>query len=183
MRVAACLIVVLLSFGASAENTKGNAASEPAPPSRIIVPPPAPAQPITPAQVHEILSLTGGSDMRRQMLEGMLPEMQQMIPYMPDSVIDDFRHSLEMADFDAAVIQSFQARLSTRDAVQIIAFYKSPAGQRMIGAMPAIENEWQQAGAALGQQVMMEVIQRHHAEIEAARKKYEQEHAVSTPRS
>src|ERR1700744_490702 len=106
MRTAAWVIVVLLSIGVSAENTKGKAAGGAATPTAVITNPAAPAHPITAAQGEEILRLTGGSDMRREMMEGMLPEMQQMLPYMPDSVVEDFRHSLEMADFDAAMVRT-----------------------------------------------------------------------------
>jgi hypothetical protein len=144
---------------------------------------PAPAHPVTVAQVQEILALTSVGNMKQQMLDGMLPFVQQMLPYMPDSVVDDFRHSLEIADFDAALVHTFQAHLSTEDATQIIAFYKTPAGRRMIGVMPLIESEGQQAGSELGQQVMLEVIQRHQAELDAAKKKYQQEHTVGSPQS
>lgn len=144
---------------------------------------PTPAHPVTAEQVREILALTSVGNMKQQMLDGMLPFVQQMLPYMPDNVVDDFRHSLEIADFDTALVHTFQAHLSTEDATQIIAFYKTPAGRRMIGVMPLIESEGQQAGAALGQQVMLEVIQRHQAELNAAKKKYEQEHTVGSPQS
>jgi uncharacterized protein len=143
----------------------------------------APAHPVTVAQVREILALTSAGNMKQQMLDGMLPFVQQMLPYMPDSVVDDFRHSLEMADFDAALVRTFQAHLSAEDAVEIIAFYKTPAGRRMIGVMPLIESEGQQAGAELGQQVMLQVIQRHQAELDAAKKKYQHEHTGSSPQS
>ncbi|MGC2617915.1 MAG: DUF2059 domain-containing protein [Acidobacteriaceae bacterium] len=143
----------------------------------------APAHPVTVEQVQQILALTSVGNMKQQMLDGMLPFVQQMLPYMPDNVVDDFRHSLEMADFDAALVHTFQAHLSTEDATQIIAFYKTPAGRRMIGVMPLIETEGQQAGAELGQQVMLQVIERHQTELDAAKKKYQQEHTVGSPQS
>jgi hypothetical protein len=184
MRQTACAVFVLvLALTASAESSSTTPASGRIATSGTVTVQAGPEHPITAAQVREILQMTGGNDLKHQMMEGMLPMMQQMLPYMPDKVVDDFRHSLEMADFDAAMVRTFQAHLSTEDATQIIAFYKSPAGQRMIGVMPQIQNDWQEAGEALGQQVMLEVIQRHHTEIEAAKKKYEQDHAVSSPRS
>ena len=184
MRRTACAVFVLvLAFTASAESSSAKPASGKVATGGTVTAQAGPEHPITAAQVREILQMTGGNDLKQQMMEGMLPMMQQMLPYMPDTVVNDFRHSLEMADFDRAMVRTFQAHLSTEDAAQIIAFYKSPAGQRMIGVMPQIQNDWQEAGEALGQQVMLEVIQRHHTEIEAAKKKYEQDHAVSSPRS
>jgi hypothetical protein len=46
----------------------------------------------------------------------------------------------------------------------------------MIAVMPKVLNEGQDAGAQLGQQVMLEVIQRHKDEIDAAAKLYHEEH-------
>jgi hypothetical protein len=170
---------LLLGVTVSAESATGNPANGTA--AAAASAEKAPAHPVTVEQVQEILALTSVGNMKQQMLDGMLPFVQQMLPYMPDSVVDDFRHSLEMADFDAALVRTFQAHLSTEDATEIIAFYKTPAGRRMIGVMPLIESEGQQAGAELGQQVMLQVIERHQAELDAAKKKYQQEHTGSSP--
>jgi hypothetical protein len=139
-----------------------------------------PEHPVTAAQVYEILELTGTDTLRRQMLDGMLPYLKQMMPYMPADVVADFQQSLGTADFQGAMVRSFQQHLSTEDAAQIIAFYKSPAGRHMIGVMPKILDEGQQAGADLGQQVMFEVIRRHRDEIDAAAKTYHEAHPQPT---
>jgi hypothetical protein len=107
--------------------------------------------------------------------------MKQMMPYMPADVVEDLRRSLGTTDFEGAMVRSFQQHLSAEDAAQIIAFYKSPAGQHMIGVMPKILNDGQDAGSELGQQVMFEVIQRHKDEIDAAAKSYHAEHPAAAP--
>ncbi|HEX4067373.1 MAG TPA: DUF2059 domain-containing protein [Acidobacteriaceae bacterium] len=141
----------------------------------------APAHPVTAAQVYEILRLTGTDPTRRQMVDEMLPNLKQMMPYMPDDVVADFQRSLTTADFQGAMIHSFQQHMSREDAAAIIAFYKSPAGQRMIATMPQILNDGQQAGTELGHHVMLQVIQRHRAEIDAAAASYHADHAPSGP--
>lgn len=135
-----------------------------------------PEHPVTSAQVCEILRLTGTDPLRRQMLDGMVPYLKQMMPYLPEDVAEDFQQSLAAADYQGAMVEAFQKRMSTEDAAEIIAFYKTDAGRRMIAVMPSILNEGQDAGAALGQRVMFTVIQRHKDEIDAAAKKYHEEH-------
>jgi len=137
---------------------------------------PPPEHPVTAAQVREILALTRTDTMRQQMLDGMLPSLREMMPYLPADVVADFRQSLAIADFQGAMVRSFQEHLSTEDAAEIIAFYKSPAGKHMIAVMPRVLDEGQQAGSDLGQQVMFEVIQRHRDEIDAAAKTYHEAH-------
>lgn len=136
-----------------------------------------PEHPVTPDQVRQILELARAENLQQEMVDSMLPSMQQMMPYMPESVLEDFRKSLRKADFEAAMIRSYQQHMSKEDAAQIIAFYRSPAGQHMIAIMPQIMSEGQDAGAALGQRIMLQVIQRHKAEIDAAATRYHAEHA------
>jgi hypothetical protein len=140
-----------------------------------------PAHPVTAAQVYEILELTGTDNMKREMMDGMLPHLKQMMPYMPADALEDLQRSLAVADFEGAMVWSFQQHLSTEDAAGIIAFYQSPAGKHMIAVMPKVLDEGQQAGSELGQQVMLTVIQRHKDEIDAAAKVYHEEHPRNAP--
>jgi len=135
-----------------------------------------PAHPVTAAQVHEILELTGTNTQKREMLDGLLPHLKEMMPWMPSDVVGDLERTLGTADFEGAMVRSFQQHLSTEEAAQIIAFYKSPAGRRMIAVMPAALNEGRDGVAELGQQVTMEVMQRHKDEIDAAAKVYRESH-------
>lgn len=141
----------------------------------------APAHPVTAAQVYEILELTGTNTQKREMLDGLLPHLKQTMPWMPADVVADLQSTLGTADFEGAMVRSFQQRLSTEEAAQIIAFYKSPAGRHMIAVMPTVLNEGQDAVADLGQQVMLEVIGRHRDEIDAASRLYHEEHPQNVP--
>ncbi|HTV81091.1 MAG TPA: TonB family protein [Acidobacteriaceae bacterium] len=143
-----------------------------------------PAHPITAEQVHEMMQLTGAVNLTKQMLDGMMPTLRQSMPaYMPPDVLDDFEKTLLGSDFEAMMVRTYQAHLSSEDAAVVIAFYKTPAGQHMLAAMPQIAKDSQAAGEQLGQQVMMEVLQRHQTEIEAAKEKYETQHPWSAPKN
>jgi hypothetical protein len=142
---------------------------------------PPPLHPVTAAQVYEILELTGTDTLKREMLDGLLPHMQEMMPYIPPDVVEDFQRSLGTADYEGAMVRAFQRHLSSEDAAAIIAFYQSPAGRHMIVVMPSVIDEGRQAAAELGQQVTLEVMQRHKDEIDAAAKVYHEEHPASAP--
>jgi uncharacterized protein len=141
-----------------------------------------PEHPVTVDQVREMIQLSGAMSLARQAMQSLIPAIRQMMPpYVPADVLDDINRRLFAADLETTVIHAYQAHLSTEDGAAIIAFYKTPAGQRLLGAMPQIMKESQQAGARMGQQIVSEVIEKHHAEIEAARAKYVQEHSGSAP--
>ncbi|HEY1499994.1 MAG TPA: DUF2059 domain-containing protein [Acidobacteriaceae bacterium] len=143
-----------------------------------------PAHPITPAQVQEMMRLTGAANLQKQMLDTMLPYLKQsMPPYMPDDVMNDFEAKMAQFDMEPMILKSYQAHLSTEDAAQIIAFYKTPAGRRLIVAMPLVMKEMQQGGAEMGQQIMQQVVEQHRTEIEDAQKKYLQGHPAAAPKN
>jgi uncharacterized protein len=142
----------------------------------------APEHPITADQVHEMLQLTGALKLMQQMLDGLMPVLKQSLPpYMPVDVFEDFRRSLLGVDLQAALVTSYQAHISTEDAAQILTFYRTPAGQRLLAAMPLIQKDTQRIGQQMGQQVMVEVLERHKSEIDAARQQYQQMHPWAAP--
>jgi hypothetical protein len=179
MRKSACLLLALTtSFAVCAQQPANpGSATSAAPAPQASSPAPAeapPDHPITAAQVHELMDLTGMTNLQKQMLEGFMPGLRQMMPpYIPEDVMDDFQKSLLGADMDSLVVRVYQRHLSTEDAEQVIAFYKTPAGKRVLAIMPSVLKETQEGGAQLGEQVMQGVLERHKAEIEAAREKYE----------
>jgi uncharacterized protein len=133
-----------------------------------------PSHPVTVDQVHEMLQLTGYSNLKKQMVANMVPYLKQAMPFIPADVLDDFQGRMEKADFETMIVKSYQAHLSTEDAAQMIIFYKTPAGRHMISQMPLILKETQQAGAELGQKTMGDVIAAHKTEVEDAARKYQQ---------
>lgn len=180
MRKFACFVcaAVMMGLPALAQQTAGNTGTAGAAAD------PTMAHPITLDQVHEMLELTGAMNMSKQMLQGLMPLLQQsMPPYMPADVMEDIQKSLMGADLESGIVHAYQAHLSTDDGTAIIAFYKTAAGQRLLAAMPQIMKESQQTGGQLGQQIVEQVLEKHRAEIEAAKTKYDQEHGSSAPQN
>jgi uncharacterized protein len=177
MVAGSCLLLMAVPLQAATTRAKAGhgataevaAASENAPP----------AHPVTAAQVYEILSLTGGDTLRREMLDGLVPHVKEMMPYMPADVIEDMERRLGTADYEGAMVRAFRQRLSTEDAAAIIAFYQSNAGQHLVAVLPNVMDTGREAAAELGQQVMVEVMRRHKDEIDAAAKVYRAQHPES----
>lgn len=139
---------------------------------------------VTADQVQQLMTLTGTAALQKQMMHNMMPALQKaMPPYMPQDVLDDFERSVLGKDMQDAIIRVYQEHLSADDAAAAIAFYQTPAGQRMLAATPLIMQELQSAGAQIGMKVMQTVMERHKMEIQTAKDKYEQEHPWSAPKN
>ena len=142
-----------------------------------------PANPITDPQVRELMALTGTDKIKEQLTQYIMRNIQQA-PFMPKDVIDDMHVSLEKTDVSGAAAATYKKYLSTEDAGNIIAFYKTPAGKDLVKANPQIMSEVEHNAMQTGQQVAREVIERHRPEIEAAQKAYQAQHAppsLNTP--
>lgn len=174
------LCLLMMSLPAFAQQTSNAAPAQAVQPADDQ----PPAHPITADQVHQLMNLTGIAKMQKQMLQGMMPTLRSsMPPYMPTDVLEDFQTSVLGPEMQTAIVRAYQGHLSEEDAAAVIAFYQTPAGQRMLAATPTIMVEMQAAGKLIGQQVMEEVLARHKAEIDAAKQKYEQSHPSSPPGS
>ena len=137
----------------------------------------APANPLSEAQAREMLELTGATKIKGQLTTGYMNYISTSMPFMPKDVADDLEQSFSKLDLETPMIAIYKKHISADDATAIIAFYKTPAGKDMIDAMPAILQQQQQVAVQEGRKTAQDVIQRHRPEIEAAAKKYQDEHA------
>ncbi|MGH9588392.1 MAG: DUF2059 domain-containing protein [Acidobacteriaceae bacterium] len=181
MRATSLLITTLLLavpvFGQQASTVN----STPAQSATATVDQP-PAHPITPAQVHEILELTGARRLQLQTMRAMMASLRKAFPpYMPEDVIDDLESNMEKVDLEPMAVEAYQKHVSTEDAAKMIAFYKTPAGGRLIAVLPQIAKEMQMSGEQSGVRIAQQIIMQHSEEIKAAAAKYRQEHS-DTPK-
>ncbi len=138
--------------------------------------PQPPAHPITTAQVHELLELTGANRLKDEMIHNTMAYLQRALPpYMPKDVVDDFETSFAKMDVETMSIKAYQKHISTEDAAQFIAFYKTPAGRHFARILPVIAQEVQVSATQQASQISREVIARHMDEIKAATAKYHQQ--------
>lgn len=175
--LASTLILAASAFGqqtaVSPDNSTQSVSPAQTPASTADQPP---EHPCTVAQVRELLGLTGANQLRIQVMRKMMVQIKQAFPpFMPKDVMDDMESSLEKIDMEPMAVRAYQRHVSTEDAAQLIAFYKTPTGQRVIRVLPIVTGEMQDAGAKEGERVAQEVIQQHMDEIKAAAVKYRQQ--------
>ena len=139
--------------------------------------PPAPLHPLTTAQAHELMQLTGTSQVKERLIENILAYFQRAFPpFIPADVKEDLKASLDKMDVETPTVATYQRYLSTEDAAKTIEFYKTPAGKSLLTVTPTLLSEIQQAALKNGQDTARAVIERHKTEIEAAQKTYEAQH-------
>jgi hypothetical protein len=89
-----------------------------------------------------------------------------------NGIIDDMFAEMPLDEMMNAVISIYQRHLTKTDLEELIRFYSSPVGQKMISEQPQIMQESMRAGAAIQRkrmdEMMVKVNQRMQALAEAS---------------
>ena len=143
--------------------------------------PAPPEHPITMDQTRKLLDLMGFKKMEDDNWSEMLAMSKARIPFMPPAVWTDVQTNLNGIDYPSTMQPIYAKYLSQEDAAKALEFYGTPAGKRVLQAMPMMMAEGLTASQQKGRQAANDAISAHRPEIEAAQKKYQEEHAPKTP--
>lgn len=136
-----------------------------------------PEHPLTAEQAKELYIAMGYQKTLEENRTQQLAAQKSRAPFIPQDVWDDFDATSAKVDYPAAFYDVYKKYLSTEDAAKLIDFAKTPAGKDFFDNSPAINQETVQAIQKAQRTVGQEVQARHKDEIEAAVKKYREEHA------
>ncbi len=127
-----------------------------------------PDAPASVADIQTYLETMHSHDMMKQMMAAMSKPMHQMVheQYLKDKdklpadfevrmnkITDDMMASMPMDEIMQAMIPVYQKHLTKRNVDDLIAFYSSPTGQKMLKEMPGIMAE--------AMQTMMPIMTKH----------------------
>ena len=135
-----------------------------------------PAHPITLEQTTKMFELMDFQHTMDSIMNQMISMQSRQVPFMPTSVWDDFRDTFKKTDFVTLFLPVYQKYLSEEDAAKSLEFYETPSGRRMLRAMPLMMGDISTIAGQKGQEIGQAVVQRHMDEIQAAAKKYQQDH-------
>jgi hypothetical protein len=118
------------------------------------------------AKALEILQLTGAADAMTRATDAMMPIMvdseRKAHPELTDAFWDEFSkqfRDLEKAktdDINKKLAQLYSQHFSEAEMDQLIAFYKTPAGAKLIKETPILMQESLKVGQGWGQEIANE---------------------------
>ena len=111
--------------------------------------------------IRAVLVETHASDLMFRSMQAALPAQRAANPAIPAAVWDRFLAAAveRKGELDSLVIQIYDRHFSADDLRGLLAFYRSPIGQRLIAEQAAISQEAIVAGQQWGQRVGFEVGQ------------------------
>lgn len=143
-----CLLALLLAPAAPAEQAaQARSTVQPANTEKV-------------RDIRRLLDLTGAGSLGAQVMDQMLGSFKQAHPAVPAKFWDDLRQELNVGQLTELVVPIYDRHLSYDDVKQLVAFYESPAGRKLISVQPQIVAESMQAGQEWGRAAAERILQR-----------------------
>lgn len=178
------VLIAIFAFGAEfgfAQTPAAGSAAQPAPPGQTKPAPPgaapvgaapaaAPAEKVDPAKdtaIRHLMEITETSKMGdrisnmitmrvRSVMSQSLPQ-DQLDKFM-EAFSDKFSAGAPPSAVTDAIIPIYSRHFSTEDIQNLIQFYESPLGQRVVKNLPLVAQESQEMGLELDQKAAMTVL-------------------------
>ncbi len=109
--------------------------------------------------IRELIRMTGSDTMATQMIDLIMPQLQEMMPDVPDEFWKEFRGQLDPGGVVELVVPIYRNHYTDQEILQLIEFYKTPLGQKVIQETPKILQESYRVGEEWGQQVAIKAVQ------------------------
>jgi len=112
--------------------------------------------------IKKLMELTGSKQLQIQIMTQMINSFRKGAPQVPAKFWDDFL--AEAGQSTGSLIEQcvpiYEKHLSHEDVKALIKFYETPAGQRVIKALPLITQESMTVGQIWGQQMAQKIMQK-----------------------
>ncbi|MBR1910890.1 MAG: DUF2059 domain-containing protein [Treponema sp.] len=112
--------------------------------------------------LERYLSAGGTAEVMEVMLPTIIDTYKQQLPSIPDEIwirMEEKMHEEFLPSLAETYEPIFQKYLTQKDLQQIIKFYETPVGKKLVAATPALTQESFTAGSELGRKIGMEIVQ------------------------
>ncbi|RVT76680.1 DUF2059 domain-containing protein [Flavobacterium sufflavum] len=112
-------------------------------------------------KINQLLELTGSGKMAIQMINQITTSFKTSYSKAGDKFWEDFKNEVKAEDLEKMIIPIYDKYYTENDIDQLITFYNSPIGKKMISTMPQIMTESMTAGQNWAKQI----IEKYHAKL------------------
>src|ERR1700733_11172630 len=134
----------------------------------------AKVDPAKETDIRQLMDVTGAKDLGQQIMSAgiaqfraSVTESQQDNPrakQFADAFAARFEKHFNPHSLTEMVIPIYDQHLSSEDLKELLAYYQSPFGQRMLKVLPVVAQESQEAGFKIGQKAAQEAMEELRAD-------------------
>jgi len=106
-----------------------------------------------------LVRMSGSTDAGLQMMSSMMEQFRGMVPQVPAEFWDRMLERLDTEELERLVVEVWDRHFTHQDIIEIIAFYESPVGRKLVRKQPEILAESMEAGQRWGEQIAQEIVE------------------------
>lgn len=111
-------------------------------------------------KIRELINLMGTPKVAVEMMKSQVASLKKLMPFPPaaqDDFEKEFLASINIRELVNLIVPIYDRHFSEQDVDGMLAFYRSPVGQRFIKALPQVTAESQKVGEEWGKGLGMKV--------------------------
>ena len=116
------------------------------------------------ADIKRLMEVTDASNLGIQVMNRLILTMKRGRSDAQEKFWDDFRTEIDPNDLIEMIIPIYAKHFTHEEIKQLIAFYESPIGKKMIKVQPQIMMESMAAGEEWGKDLAKKIMKKLHEE-------------------
>jgi uncharacterized protein len=108
--------------------------------------------------IKEMLELSGAKKMALQTMEMMIGSFKKSMPTVENNFWDEFMKEADNDELVNMIIPVYAKHFTEKEVKELIAFYKTPIGKKLVEKLPLISQESFGIGEAWGKALSEKVV-------------------------
>lgn len=108
--------------------------------------------------IKELLELTGSAKLGIQVGNQLIESFSNAYPDVSNEFWEGFKKEINPSELIDLIVPIYEKYYSLEEVKQLIAFYKTPIGQKTISVLPKITNDSMKAGQIWGKEIAKKVL-------------------------
>ena len=110
--------------------------------------------------IHTLLQVSGSAQLSEQIVDQIILIVRQQYPKPPPTFWDDFRKEISTSEYLDQMIPIYASHFSDEEVQEMINFYRSPVGRKLVQEQPMMMHESTKIGQKWGYQISQRISQR-----------------------
>ena len=112
------------------------------------------------ADVIRLLRASGSAELGVQMMDNLLPSFAEAFPQVPEQLWDEIRQEFSADELIGLMVPIYEKYYSHEEIRELLAFYESPIGKKMVERMPLVLQEAMMVGEQWGEKTAEKILNR-----------------------
>ena len=110
--------------------------------------------------IKELMELMNSKDMGLQVMHTMFDSVKALGTAIPENLFEEFTSEVNFDELTELIIPIYDKHFSHDDIKELIAFYQTPIGKKLIEKQPDIIKESMVAGMTWGQKIGAKLVKK-----------------------